>query len=575
MRVIIPAAGRGTRLSTSPAAPPKALFRVGGRPLLETVLEQTNFIAPSDTYIVVGYKGEEIVSYFGSGYHYVEQREQLGTGHAVQQCAEAFRGYEGTVLVTFGDMPLFRRESMRAMCELLERERAACVLLTAQTDQYPLWARIVRGDDGRFQRIVEGKDCTAEQARLTELFAGVLAFDSKLLFEYLPRLDANNVQHEYYLTEVPELMARDGLRVETLPTDEPDDLRGVNTRADVAVCEEILSRRAPSRSRYPDIYFEPNYAKLYENADNRAVEYQFECDYGVITNLFLKRKIDIALGDGVQYYDIITPYGYGGPLIHEATDRERLVAAYMADFQRYAQREKIVAEFVRFHPLVQNALDFKDAYRAFLDRKTVGTNLTYEDVIGTEFSRHKRKDINKILKTPGIRYEVDEHPSTLDDFLPIYYATMDRDQAATYYYFDQSYFRAMLRNLPEHITTGKVFLGDKLIAMGVYFRYGEFLHAHLSGTLSEYLSYSPAALLKYALAIYGHDRGYKVIHYGGGSSRSEENGLYQYKHDFGLHTTFDFYLAKKVWDADAYQRICAAVGADPCAEFFPAYRAGR
>ena len=243
MRVIIPAAGKGTRLSSSPDAPPKALFRVCGRPLLDIVLEQTDFISPEDTWIVVGYKGEEIVSRFGDCYHYAWQRQQLGTGHAVAQCAKAFHGYDGVVLVTFGDMPLFRRESMREMCRLVEAERAACVLLTADTDQFPLWARILRDDGGGFARIVEGKDCTPEQSRITELFAGVLAFDSKLLFEYLPRLDANNVQHEYYLTEVPELMARDGLKVITHPTDDPDDLRGVNTLADVAVCAEILQSR--------------------------------------------------------------------------------------------------------------------------------------------------------------------------------------------------------------------------------------------------------------------------------------------------------------------------------------------
>lgn len=243
IRAIIPAAGKGTRLSTSPDAPPKAMFRVAGRPLLEIVLEQTDFIAPENTYIVVGYKGTEIQGHFGPRYSYVEQREQLGTGHAVQQCAEDFQGFDGTVLVTFGDMPLFRRESMQELCRKLEAEQAACALLTANTDQFPLWARILRDADGRFQRIVEGKDCTPEQAQITELFAGVLAFDSKLLFQYLPRLDADNVQHEYYLTEVPELMARDGLPVTTVPTNDPDDLRGINTPADVAICECILRER--------------------------------------------------------------------------------------------------------------------------------------------------------------------------------------------------------------------------------------------------------------------------------------------------------------------------------------------
>lgn len=326
---------------------------------------------------------------------------------------------------------------------------------------------------------------------------------------------------------------------------------------------------------YPDIYFEPDYARLYETENSRAVEYRFECEYGVITNLFLKRKIDIPLGDGVQYYDITTPYGYGGPVIHSKTDKEKLITAYMTDFAAYTNRKNIIAEFVRFHPIIGNGVDFKDAYHSIYDRKTVGTTLTYEDVIATEFSKHKWKDIRRILKNPDIRYEVDENPTTLDDFVEIYYSTMDRDGADDYYYFGESYFREMLEKFRGHITTGKVFLGDKLIAMGVYFRYGKYLHAHLSGTLSEYLEYSPAYILKYALALYGHEKGYEVIHYGGGSSRSADNGLYKFKREFGKNTEFDFYIAKKVWNEGVYRRICEAVGADLKSEFFPAYREER
>lgn len=307
--------------------------------------------------------------------------------------------------------------------------------------------------------------------------------------------------------------------------------------------------------KYPDIYFEPDYAELYETEENRAVEYRFECEYGFITNLFLKRQIDIKLPDEVQYFDIVTPYGYGGPVIHWTNDKEKLIQAYMDDFGRYTEKEHIIAEFVRFHPILGNGVDFKEVYKSIFDRKTVGTNLTYDDVVAKEFSKHKRKDIRKALKNPEIRYEVTENPSTLQDFLKIYYSTMDRDKADDYYYFKPDYFQTMLEKFREHITAGRVFLGDQLIAMGVYFRYGKYLHAHLSGTLSEYLDYSPANILKYALAVYGHENGYEVIHYGGGTSRSPENGVYKFKKEFGKNTEFDFYIAKKVWNEEIYKQI--------------------
>lgn len=329
--------------------------------------------------------------------------------------------------------------------------------------------------------------------------------------------------------------------------------------------------------RYPDIYFEPAYAALYQTKDSEAVEYRFETNYGVITNLFLKRKIDIEIGADAPYYDLVTPYGYGGPVIHSvaAGRKDDLIAAYMEDFLEYTRAQHIVAEFVRFHPIIGNGVDFQEAYNAIYDRKTVGTRLTYEDVIATEFSRHRRKDIRRILKNPDIHYEIDEHPDSLDEFVAVYYSTMDRDQADDYYYFGKAYFRQMLERFPDHITTGKVFLGNQLIAMGVYFRYGRFLHAHLSGTISEYLEYSPAYILKYALALYGHEKGYEVIHYGGGSSPSPDNSLYRFKREFGKNTEFDFYLAKKVWNAEVYQKLCEAKGTDMNTGFFPAYRSER
>ena len=326
---------------------------------------------------------------------------------------------------------------------------------------------------------------------------------------------------------------------------------------------------------YPDIYFEPDYARLYEAEDSKATEYRFESEHGLITHLFMKRSLPFQLAPGTAYYDLITPYGYGGPIIHHTTDKQKLIAGFLEDFGRYAAENHIIAEFVRFHPLIGNGVDFQDAYGSVYDRKTVGTNLTYDDVIGTEFSKHKRKDIRRSLKQPGVRYEVNEHPQSLDDFVDIYYSTMERDKASDFYFFPPEYFRRLLNAFPDHITTGKVFLDDQLIAMGLYFRYGRFLHAHLSGTKTEFLAYSPACILKYALALYGHEKGYEVIHYGGGTSNSPDNSLYKYKKEYGKNTEFDFYTARKIWNDEAYRQACQMSGADPDSDFFPAYRKTR
>lgn len=250
VRAIVPAAGKGSRLATDGLDLPKVLHKIGGRELISFVLEEISFVRPEDIYVVTGYKRGSVEAFLrstGRNYRTVFQDEQLGTGHAVAVCAPEFGDYDGTVLVTFGDMPFFRREVMERMCRLREESGAACVLMTAEDPRLSDWARIIRDEKGNFQAIVEGRDCTPEQARTRELFAGVLVFDSQKLFQYLPKLDRNNAQGEYYLTEVPELMAGDGLEVLTVKTDDPDDLRGVNTPEDLVACEQVLLKRAEKR----------------------------------------------------------------------------------------------------------------------------------------------------------------------------------------------------------------------------------------------------------------------------------------------------------------------------------------
>ena len=247
IRAIIPAAGKGSRLQKVSGDLPKAMFVVGKRPMLDYVLENVSFIDEKDTYIVVGYGKEKIIEHLGDHYCYIEQKQQLGTGHAVMECAEAFEVFDGSVLIAFGDMPLFRREEMEAMCRQHAESGAACTLMTAENPSLKLWARVVRDENGYFSRVVEGKDCTPEQAQIKELFSGVMVFDSKSLFELLPELGCANVQNEYYITEVPELMVKHGMKVDTYFTKDGDDLRGINTPEDLEMCQQILEQRLLAR----------------------------------------------------------------------------------------------------------------------------------------------------------------------------------------------------------------------------------------------------------------------------------------------------------------------------------------
>lgn len=243
IRAIVPAAGKGSRLQKVSGDLPKAMFEVGKRPMLELVLDNLSFVEQKDIYIVVGCGKEKIIEHFGDRYHYIEQKQQLGTGHAVMECTDAFADFDGSVLITFGDMPLFRKEEMEAMCRQHAENGAACTLMTAENPSLSLWARVIRDENGRFSRVVEGKDCTPEQAAIKELFSGVMVFDSKALFGILPEMGCANVQKEYYITEIPELMVKHSMKVDTYFTKDGDDLRGINTPEDLEICEKILTDR--------------------------------------------------------------------------------------------------------------------------------------------------------------------------------------------------------------------------------------------------------------------------------------------------------------------------------------------
>ena len=328
-----------------------------------------------------------------------------------------------------------------------------------------------------------------------------------------------------------------------------------------------------------DIYFDDHYGELYEKADKGiAVIFTHENQYGKVKHQFIKRSIpaDLLSEEG-ELYDIVTPYGYGGPLIveTEADCKEQLVQSFQEEFSRYCAEEKIVSEFVRFHPIAENALDFKEIYSPVWDRNTLGTDLkSYEDPVQSEFSKSCRKSIRQAMNK-GASYRITYQPENLKAFQEVYYSTMKRNEAADYYYFDDEYFENCLRFYQKNILLIEVLFEDKIIAAGMYFLYNKTIHVHLSGTLTEYLHLSPAYVLRYALACWGKEHGYEVIHHGGGRSNAEDDSLFLFKKQFAKNTKFDFYVGRKIWMPDKYSAICANNGISEENAYFPAYRAKR
>lgn len=323
-----------------------------------------------------------------------------------------------------------------------------------------------------------------------------------------------------------------------------------------------------------DIYFEEKYGESTEFIDEGKTEvFEFESADGKISNMFLLREIDSKLVDG--YFDIITPYGYGGPIIKSLTgDKEALIMDYGKSFENYCKQKNIVSEFVRFHPIIANHKDFEGLYDTVFLRKTVATVLKgKEDPFQEEFSKSCRKTVRKVLGE-DLTYEIIEKPENLDSFIKIYYDTMDRNEAGDFYYFEREYFQFLLDNLRENILNINIYFEDKCIASGLYFIYNKYIHAHLSGTDHEYLKFSPAYYLKYLTTTWGKEHGYDYVHYGGGTTNDPEDPLFKFKSKFTKEGFFDFYIGKKIHNDEVYNKLVEESGnKQNDSAFFPLYRA--
>ncbi len=235
LEVVILAAGKGTRMRSET---PKVLHRLGGVPLLQHVLTTARSLGPERIHLVYGRDGNRLRALPGSeDVHWVLQGEQLGTGHALRV---ALPGIDdgSRVLVLYGDVPLIHADTLR---RLVGPDDGLSVL-TADLEPATGYGRILRDGQGRVVGIVEERDASPEQKALTEVNTGFLSAPARSLADWLARLEANNAQNEYYLTDVVALAVADGATVLDFQPDDTTEILGVNTRGDLARLERIFQR---------------------------------------------------------------------------------------------------------------------------------------------------------------------------------------------------------------------------------------------------------------------------------------------------------------------------------------------
>jgi len=241
---IVLAAGQGTRMKSNL---PKVLHQVGGKPMISHIVEVLQEIKMNEIVLVVGHKSEQIAEYLGDQVQYVKQEEQLGTAHAVMQAQAVLANKKGTTLVMMGDAPLITKETLHTLIEVHHRKNAAATILTTEINPPTGYGRIIRNNQGEVIKIVEEKDASLEEKSIKEINTGTYCFDNEKLFKALTKVNNDNEQNEYYLTDLIEILRSQGEIVSAYQAVDYTETIGINDRIGLAKAEKILRTRILER----------------------------------------------------------------------------------------------------------------------------------------------------------------------------------------------------------------------------------------------------------------------------------------------------------------------------------------
>lgn len=237
---VILAAGQGTRMKSKLY---KVLHPVVGRPMVQHVIHNLNTVNLDKLITIVGFGAEKVKEHIGDKSEFVVQEEQLGTGHAVLQAEELLKDAEGTTIVACGDTPLITGETFTQLFSHHENSGASATILTANTPDPAGYGRVIRNAEKEVERIVEHKDATNEELLVNEINTGTYCFNNRDLFAALQEVTNNNVQGEYYLPDVIEVLRNQNKKVSAFVTADFEETLGINDRVALAQAEKIMKKR--------------------------------------------------------------------------------------------------------------------------------------------------------------------------------------------------------------------------------------------------------------------------------------------------------------------------------------------
>lgn len=320
-----------------------------------------------------------------------------------------------------------------------------------------------------------------------------------------------------------------------------------------------------------DVYYLPGYVHGFQlHGDGEPYLLYYEEDGMRAINVVMLRDVSEArlLSGKVspgEFFDLSTPYGYGGWLIEGSGQIDRL----FYDYDAFCHENNIVSEFVRFHPVLGNASLVKGHYDISVLGPTIALTLESADQVWSNMTSKNRNMVRKARKN-GLQIGHGSSPELYREFKQLYDETMLRDKAADYYYFDESMYESLMNDLPDNSKVFYVTFDDDIVAASIIIYADGHLNYHLSGSKAEYRSFAPSNLLLYEAARWGTEQGMKSFHLGGGVGAKEDN-LYRFKRSFFRGEPLVYAVGKKIFDSKTYDLLIEQAGAYN-KPFFPGYR---
>ncbi len=241
---IILAAGKGTRMKSRY---PKVLHKICGQPMVRHVIDAAREAGVENNIVVIGHGAESVKETLAGQANFAVQSEQLGTGHAVMQAAEALKDFAGDVLVLCGDTPLVTAHTIRQLVAFHREQGSAATVLTAEMAEPGAYGRIIRDEKNQVTRIVEQKDASPNELAIREINTGMYCFSAPKLFVALHKTTPANAQGEYYLTDVLEILRVDGEKVAGVVVEDNHEIMGINNRVQLSEAEQLMRRRILER----------------------------------------------------------------------------------------------------------------------------------------------------------------------------------------------------------------------------------------------------------------------------------------------------------------------------------------